>query len=289
MLHTIQNDQLAVRIDSMGAELVSVRRGDCEYIWQGDPALWADHSPLLFPICGRLFGGSYTYDGKTYSMEPHGFARLMPFETVTKTDDRLVLGISATEQTREIYPFEFELTAEYRLTGNRLLNRVTIRNTGDRILPATFGGHPGIRVPLDGGSFEDYYIEFGEECSPDMLILSDACLNTGKKQGLPLKDGRILPLRHDLFDRDAVFMSRMADRATLKSEKSERSVSMYYPDMPYFGLWHASRTEAPYVCMEPWCGLPSYEGETDGLEQKNDMFRIPAGSEKTVFFEMTFQ
>lgn len=288
MLYTIRNEQITVKINSVGAEIVSVRHKDCEYIWQGDPALWKDHSPLLFPICGRLFEGHYTYAGKTYTMELHGFARHMPFACVSEAEDRLILRITATEQTRAVYPFGFELTVEYRLTGNRLLTRATIRNTGGCVLPATFGGHPGFRVPLDGGSFEDYYIEFGEECSPDMLILSDSCLNTGRKQGFPLRDGRILPLRHSLFDNDAIFMSRMADRVTLKSGKSDRSVTLYYPDMPYFGLWHAPRTEAPYVCLEPWCGLPAYDGVTDDMERKNDMFRIPVGSEKTVSFEITF-
>ena len=58
--------------------------------------------------------------------------------------------------------------------------------------------------------------------------------------------------------------------------------------MPYLGLWHAQKSEAPYVCIEPWCGLPSFDGEVDDFTQKCDMFRIPAGEEKTVRYAVTF-
>ncbi len=289
MQHILKNKQLTVTVDEYGAEVVSVRRGTCEYLWQADPVFWGNHSPLLFPICGRLFEGKYDYEGQTYEMNLHGFARHADFTFVGGGADFLNFRLSSSPELRRQYPFDFCLNVEYRLAGDTLRLRAEIVNTGDVTLPATFGGHPGFNVPLDGGEFTDYVIEFSEECSPDQILFSDACLNTGRRRALPPVKGKTLALRHDLFDHDAIFMSRVANRVTLKSEKSARSVSLYYPDMPYLGLWHKPRTQAPYVCIEPWCGLPAYDGERDDLAVKNDLFRIPAGSSKQVMFEMSFR
>ena len=41
MLHTIQNAAMAVTVDSLGAQLMSITAaGGMEYMWNGDPAYW---------------------------------------------------------------------------------------------------------------------------------------------------------------------------------------------------------------------------------------------------------
>ena len=285
----LKNDQLTVTLSTKGAELISVKRGDCEYVWQGDPTYWAGQCPLLFPICGRFVDQTYTAGGKTYQMGTHGFARHSEFTLRSATDTEAVFTLESNDDTRAQYPFEFALTVTYRLEGARLTLSATIANVGEEILPATFGGHPGFNVPMDGnGDFSDWYLEFGEECSPDEILMSPACFITGKHRAYPLKEGKILPLRHDLFLIDGVFMARIADSVTLKSATSARSVTLRYPQMPYLGIWHAPRTSAPYLCIEPWCGLPAYDGECQDIAQKPDMFRILPGKEKQVGFSMEF-
>ena len=289
MNHILKNDQLTVTISEHGAEMLSAKRGDCEYVWQGDPAFWSSRAPLMFPICGRFFEQKYTYKGNTYSLGTHGFARGSEFKTVSANDTEVVFLLEANEETKANYPFDFALYVTYRLEGSKLTTTATIKNTGDEVLPATFGGHPGFNVPLDNkGEFSDYYLEFCEECSPDEILMSPTCFITGKRRGYPLKDGKILPLHHGLFGVDAVFMSRIASSVTLKSDKSDRSVTLEYPDMCYLGVWHAPRTEAPYVCVEPWCGLPAYDNTIEDIAEKPDMFRIEPKSEKTVSFSVEF-
>ena len=75
MEYVLQNASITAKVESYGAELRSVVKGGCEYLWQGDPAYWAGQAPILFPICGRLVEGKYTFEGKTYEMTLHGFAR----------------------------------------------------------------------------------------------------------------------------------------------------------------------------------------------------------------------
>lgn len=289
MNYILKNDELTVTLSDLGAEMISVKRGECEYVWQGDEKYWNGQAPLLFPICGRLINSSYLLDGKTYELSIHGFARRSTFRTELATDTEIRFVLEATEETRVSYPFDFVLTVTYRLEGARLVTEATIRNTGDRVMPASFGGHPGFNVPLNGeGTFEDYYLEFCEACSPDEVVMTPTCFLTGGRKPIELQEGRILPLRHSLFDIDAIFMARIASGVTLKSDKSARSVTLEYPDMPYLGIWHKPRTDAPYVCIEPWCGLPDYDGEPADILQKSDMFRLCPNAEKKVSFSVTF-
>ncbi len=287
--YVLKNAELTAAFSTMGAEVISVKRGSCEYIWQGDPTYWKGRAPMLFPICGRLYGGQYTYEGKTYEMACHGFMRNREFRMVDIGDDSITFSLESDAQTRALYPFDFRLTVTHLLQGSSLFTEVTVENTGDEILPAAFGAHPGFNVPLEGnGKFTDYYLEFTEPCSPDEILMTDTCFRTGRNTAYPLRDGKRLPLRHDLFLIDAVFLSRVASGVTLKSDTTERSVTVKYPDMPYIGVWHKPGTEAPYVCIEPWCGMPSYDGQTDDFSTKSDMFRIVPGGEKTVCMSMSF-
>ncbi len=289
MTYVLKNEELTVTFSSLGAEITSVKRGECEYIWQGDPTYWRGRAPYMFPICGRLYGGRYTYGGTTYEMGCHGFMRAREFRMIDITDDSITFSLEADSKTRGVYPFEFEVIVTHLLQGSCLFTEITVKNNGDEVMPTTVGAHPGFNVPLDGkGAFSDYYLEFTEPCSPDEICMSDACFLTGKRRAVPLNDGMRLPLRHSLFDIDALFMARVASGVTLKSAKTERSVTLRYPDMPYLGIWHAPRTEAPYVCIEPWCGLPSFDGQIDDLAAKADMFRLPGGTEKTVCMSISF-
>ncbi|MCQ2386451.1 MAG: aldose 1-epimerase family protein [Clostridia bacterium] len=289
MNYTIKSETLQVSVSDLGAELASLKKDGCEYLWQGNPEYWKGRAPVLFPICGRLFEGKYTYQGKTYEMILHGFSKISTYKMAKQTENAVSFLLESNEETKKQYPFDFALTVEYAVNGNTLTVTGTMENKGKEILPAAYGGHPGFNVPLDNGSFEDWYLEFSEECSPDRLQFSDRCLNTGKKQAFPLTNGKTLPLAHSLFAKDAIFLSRMSSAVTLKSDKSQRSVTVSYPDMPYLGFWHKPDSDAPYVCIEPWCGLPAFDGETDDFAVKNDMFRIPVGSSKTVVYQITLR
>ncbi len=289
MIYTLKNQALTAQISDTGAELLSVKRGDCEYIWVGNPDFWKFHAPLVFPVCGRFQDGKYDYDGKTYDINCHGFIRPSLFTLVSQTDTALCLQLTANDETRAVYPFEFSLKVYYTLDGDKLLTRMEIENVGDKLLPATLGFHPGFNVPLDGGCFEDYYLEFSKECYPDQMLLSPSYLRTGEWAAYPLEDAKRLPLSHDLFDDDAIFLQHAADSVTLKSDKSERSVTLTYPGIPYLGVWHTPQKEAPYVCIEPFAGLPGVDGVREDLSTRPNTFRILPGKAHNVEYTITFR
>lgn len=290
MTYTLKNQCLTVEISSLGAELQSIKGATgCEYLWQGDPAYWDGRSPLLFPICGRLQDASYTHNGKDYTMKLHGFARAMEFSCLAQTDTQLVLYIEDNADTRICYPFAFALTLTYTLSGNALSLSARMENRGGEPMPVTFGGHPGFRVPPeDDTDFSDWYLEFGEECDPDMIEIVPSGLQSGIRTSYPLVNRRILPLSHELFVIDGVFLSRMARKVTLKSQKSARAVTLIYPEMPYLGIWQTPQSDAPLLCIEPWCGLPDFEGRKTEITQKSEMFHILPNTAKTVGYDMIF-
>ena len=110
MAYTLSNDKLTVSVNSLGAELRSLRGASgTEYLWDADPAWWKRSSPVLFPFVGTLREGRYLYEGRSYPMSQHGFARDMEFTLTEQTEDFISLRLSSNDETLERYPFPFRL------------------------------------------------------------------------------------------------------------------------------------------------------------------------------------
>ena len=274
MLVMIQNDQICVTVDTLGAQLMSIRSAEgIEYLWQGDAKYWSDRAPILFPFIGRLTKNSYQYRGRQYTMEIHGFANKMDFEPVEQGCDYLVLELKSTIVTIARYPFDFTLRVIYALNRNKIEVVYQVENRGDRYMPFAIGGHPGFRVPLlPEESFEDYELEFTHTCQPDRVGFTPAVYLNGRDEPYPFE--KKLNLRHDLFDEDAIILKNMDKEITLRSRVSHRGVCVSYPDMSYLGIWHWPKTDAPYVCIEPWTSLPSRQDVVEDFGCKSDMIQL---------------
>lgn len=279
MIYEIENEYMKVSVDVIGAELKSVLRkdGNIEHLWQGDEKYWTSRSPILFPIVGRLFEGRYSLNGKEYEMNPHGLLRKSKFALVDKTCKKMTFAYSANDDTFARYPFKFVFTVEYSLCKNSLSVTYSVKNVGKEKMYFGLGGHPGFNVPFDGGKFEDYYIETATKVDPKRLTLSENYLMSGNSVDYPLENGRIMRLRHDMFDNDAVILEGAGNEVTLKSDKTEKSITVKFPNMPFVGFWHAVKTDAPYVCIEPWENLPSVDGKVEKLTDKRNIGSLGAG------------
>ena len=150
------------------------------------------------------------------------------------------------------------------------------------------GGHPGFRLPLTKDTcFEDYYMEFSEPCKPWRVGFTESFFVNGCDTPFPLEMGRRLPLRHELFDHDAVILRHMARAVTLKSDKTDASVTVAYPQMNYLGFWHTNCSQAPFVCIEPWTSLPSRDGIVEDLACQSDLVALPTGETYTNTWSIT--
>jgi len=283
MEYFIENDFLKLTFSSLGGELRSVinkKNGNKEYLWQGNPEFWTGHSPNLFPIVGRVKEGKYKYDGKEYSIKsPHGFVRITELEMREKTADKITFGISSSEETKKVYPFDFDYNVTFTLKNDTFDVRFDVKNTSaSEKMFFSVGAHPGFNLPInDGEVFEDYSITFDGECKPNEVIC-DNCYITGEKRPFKLENDRVLPLRHNLFDNDAIIITDMASRKlTVGSNKSKNCITVDFKDFEYLGIWHKPEVAAPYVCIEPWNGLPSLVKAEEILNEKPAILTLEAG------------
>ena len=139
------------------------------------------------------------------------------------------------------------------------------------------------------GGFEDWYLEFADECDPDRIEIAPNGLQTGVRTAYPLAERRLIPLRREDYAVDGIFLADMARRITLKSATSRRSVTLNYPQMPYLGIWQPGGCDAPFICIEPWCGLPDYHNRALDFSQKAQMFHLPSGCSANTGFEIIFE
>lgn len=280
MLLTLKNTQITLRVETLGAQMMSIRDDDgLEYLWQGDANYWEDRAPTLFPIIGRLWQGTHQADGKKYPLGIHGFAAGSEFETTKQGEDFVTLRLMSNAGTLKAYPYDFSFEITYRLEGKILSVSYRVENRADAALPFAIGGHPGFRVPLEEGkAFDDYVLEFSQPCTPDRIGFTDTdVLLSGENKVFPLADGCRIPLRHDLFDNDAIILQNMAREVTLRPVNGGKSVTVKCPDMPYLGFWHWPKRDAPYVCIEPWSSLPGRQDVVEDLNTRSDFIHLPAG------------
>jgi len=275
----IQNDKLQIVISPKAAELKSIQDADgIEYLWQGDPTYWKNQAINLFPYIGRLTEGCYTYKGERYEMSRHGFLPETEMSVEAVSEDSVCYFLRENQETMDVYPFPFELRIKYSLNEYLIDVCFDIINTGDEHMFFGIGGHPGFRVPLVPGlAFDDYYLEFAESCNPLLVGLSETCFPNGEDKEYPLKDGKIIPLTHSLFDNDAIVLRNMHRKVSLKSNKNSKSVTVAFPGMQFIGFWHTTKSDAPFVCIEPWTSLPSRDSIIEDITTQPYMVGLEPG------------
>lgn len=276
MIYTIANNELSVVIDSKGGELQSIKSHDgTEYLWQADEKYWGAKAPNLFPYIARLTNGEYKLYGKTYKMNIHGFLKDSNLVQEEYSSDKLILSMRSNNALWKQYPFQFMFYIVYKLEEKKLKISYIVENCGQTKMYFAIGGHPGFNVPLEAGlDFEDYYLEFAEESELQRVGMSEDCYVTGEDEPFALIDGKKLAMQHSMFDDDAIILKNMSKEVTLKSDKSDKTLTVAFPEMDYLGLWHMPRTDAPYICIEPWTSLPSRKDIVEELTAKEDMIEL---------------
>jgi galactose mutarotase-like enzyme len=276
---SIENQQLSIRIHPKGAELQSIfHKGyQTEYMWGGDPAVWGKHSPLLFPMVGTLRGNTYHYQGKSYSLSRHGFARDREFTVESQDPTCVTFLLKSDAATKTNYPFDFELRVSYRLLAEGFTTTYRVSNPGAAPLYFSVGGHPAFKVPLEPGTeYADYYLEFDRpENAPRWPISKDGLIET-QPQPL-LNNSRTVPLTRELFAKDALVLKHPASSGvTLRSKKTGRGLKMDYPGFPFLGIWAAPN--ADFVCLEPWCGIADSVDSNQEWTEKEGIQRLEPGA-----------
>jgi galactose mutarotase-like enzyme len=266
-------------ISEKGAELVRLQdREGRDLLWDGNPAVWAGHAPLLFPIVGNASHDRVRVDGVAYPIARHGVARIARFELVASDAVSCRWRLRADEETRRHYPFDFVLDVTYAVDGERLAIEAIVRNDGDRQMPASFGFHPAFRWPLPyGRPRAGHEIRF-EVPEPAAVRRLDDGLLSPAEHPTPVAGDR-LALRDELFADDALIFDRLESRRVTYGAASGPAIEIAFPAMPQLGVW--SKPGAGFVCIEPWHGFASPVGFDGELIDKPGMVVVPTGGSET--------
>jgi len=290
MLYTIQNEFLSVSANNQGAELYSVICGDTELLWQGVPEWWTGRAPILFPVVGKLKGGSYLHDGIQYMLpQNHGFARRNKFTPVSNSEDAITFSLCDNKETRSVYPFEFELIVTYELSGRSLHTGFKVTNKSDVDMYFSIGGHPAFNCPIfQDETFEDYEIVFNENETAGTHIITEEGLVSDEMVPF-FNNSNQIPLNHELFRKyqTLVFSNLKSTSVTLRSRKTGAGVTLDFTGFPYFGVWQPPG--ASFVCLEPWQGVDDSPVSAGNLRDKTGIVRLASKSEHTCGFTITPQ
>ncbi|WP_207940889.1 hypothetical protein DOK78_001566 [Enterococcus sp. DIV2402] len=275
---TIETPHLKAVISTHGAELKSLKskETEIEYIWQADPKHWARHAPVLFPFVGSLKDNQYTYQGKTYELPQHGFARDMEFSVLEQKEDAVSFILEDTPETKKVYPFDFKLVLSYELGGDGIVVKYRVENPTGEEMYFSIGGHPAFNVPLEEGlSFEDYFLEPSPMKSRVIVPLRGRYVNLDQRT-LGQTNTNIA-LTHDLFKNDALIFETIGlNSFSIRSENSPHSVTLTYNNMPYVGIWSTYPVESPFVCIEPWEGIADTHDASGELTEKLGIRKLDA-------------
>lgn len=272
----IQNGILKAGFLSKGAELRTLisSSNNQEWMWQANPAFWGKTSPILFPIVGGLKNDSYHYNGATFHLPRHGFARDKEFEIRKQEESKIVFGLSSDETTKAIYPFDFDLEVEYSLKENALQTTYRVKNTTQKAeLWFSLGAHPAFAIDVDERkAFSDYKIRFSNDNELHLHPLHNNLLQQ-ETRNVPLQQ-QSLPLAYSLFENDALVMTDMKSKElVLENSTDKKGLCFRFTNFPYFGIWSAR--DANFVCLEPWAGIADFEHHNGNLTQKFGMISLP--------------
>ena len=262
----LSNRKISVEVSKKGAELCSIRglRTKKEYLWQADPAFWNRHSPVLFPIVGRVWGNEYRHGGIIYSLSQHGFARDMDFSLLSVTDTEIWFRLESDISTLGKYPFPFILEIGYRLLANQIIVSWRVENPSNKGMYFQIGAHPGFYFPAFKENEEERgYFMFNKSKGLYVTpIVERGCVTTDR-QPLELVDG-LLPIDVHTFDNDALILENsQVNEVTLLDVNKKPHLSVRF-DAPVVGLWSPPAKNAPFVCIEPWygrCDRVNFEGD----------------------------
>lgn len=267
----IKKGTTEAKCTTKGAVLTSFVCGGSEYVWQGDAKYWSGQAPCLFPVVCRPKDDKVIFDGVEYPMTKHGFVRNAEFTPVEVCPDKVVFEYKANDETKKAYPFDFKLLVTQTVTEDSFTTAYTVVNEGAGPMPFCIGGHPAFNCPMnEGESFEDYSIYFADaEGATDVNVdLPEGYRNPANKP-LGLLKNNELELKYSYFDNDAVIVEGLkVNSCKLVNRATGKGIQFDFDSYDCIGIWTPIKADAPFVCLEPWNGVPAGLDETPEFTTK---------------------
>lgn len=269
---------IEIKTTKKGAELISVKLNGIEKMHDGEK-FWNRHSPILFPIVGKLKDGKTLIDGNSYEMGQHGFARDMDFEEIGKNS----YVLKSNEETMSKFPYKFELYVSYEVKKDEVITKYKVVNADDKLIEFGLGGHPAFVCDYSSGK---YRLEFEDiEDEVEFYQLENGLLKTKPERRKFLKENRIF-LDRKIFDNDAIIMKNLkSDRVYLKTE-TKTILSFSFKDFPDLAIW--SKPGAPFICIEPWFSTADKIDSNGVFEEKDNLIELKPNKEFKAQYAVKF-
>ena len=266
MIHTLENDQLRVKIADHGAELSEIydKTNDRQVLWNADPAYWKRHAPVLFPNVGRYYEDHCLINGNSYTSGQHGFARDMDFTLDSQTEDTLWFVLKSNEETMAKYPYAFTLRIGYHIEENKLEVLWQVENPSEEELPFSIGGHPAFNRP------KNCKIRFDVAGPLTSTTIVDGLVGNGTVD-YELKNSYLTVTDH-LFDDDALVIENQNVHEVSLCDMEGNPYLTVTMDAPLFGVWSPAGADVPFICVEPWygrCDSADFTGDLKDREWGN--------------------
>lgn len=272
--HVFSNGRFKARVAAHGAELCSLcDETGRELIWSG--GAWPRHSPVLFPIVGRLRDNHALIDGLDYTLTQHGFARDRVFRWVERHETGCTLVLEDDPTSRAIFPFAFRLTLRYALDDDGLHLDYTLGNPDSRsLLHASLGAHPAFIWPLVPGTEKtDHVLEFEAPEAEPLAVLEEGLIAPGERTN-PV-EGRILRLDDSLFERDALIFLHPVSRKLRFHARTGEALVFSWHGFEQLGIW--MKPGSDFLCLEPWMGYSSPSDFDGAFEEKPGLLHLQPG------------
>lgn len=275
MEYTIKSNALSVTVDNVGAQLTSVKLCGKERLWQNDNGSWADHAPVLFPVCGKC---AMVVDGKDYNVTKHGVVRHAQFELANLSANEVTLITHSNEQTLQQYPYQFDFAVTYKVKGAKLFIFYTITNLNDVEMPYSCGTHVSFNLPEKVSNYEIVFPHANDitlYCHNNDGILDGNTIPCGIRNNLGLDD-------EYLDNNNCIILKYVKDGVvTLRNRNTKRKIAkVTFVDYPHMLLWHSLGSQM--VCIEPWHNLPDNVDDKREFKSKEGVATLLSKQSATI-------
>lgn len=285
-MYILENDDLILESKSSGAELTRIysKKYNKEILWNGDKKHWGRQSPVLFPIVGRLKEDKALIEDEIYNISQHGFARDMDFELVNTDENSITYKLTSSEETRKLYPYNFNLFISYTIINGTVKTTWTVENTDLKEMFFAIGAHPAFNIS-SADDIEEYYLEFKCRKNVEKINLEGPYYTETEE----VKSLDILDLNPNIFENGAIIYTNI-DEIAMKSKKEEYYINMSFKDFPLVGIWTPyykdTNSVAPFICIEPWYGLADGVDSNKIYKNKKYINKLDIGERFEVSYDI---
>ena len=258
MVYQISNELLTLAIDGTGGAMQHMVFDDRSTSGKAIPPTGGNRRHTSSPLSGRLTKGRCTMDGDPVTLDVHGFFRRRPMELAAREADRLTLVQTWDAETYAAYPRKWRVLLTYALASSTVRITFLGGKPGRKAalfllrrpsrLQAASGGRPGLRGLLRPVT---------RRSPAPAAARHQRRVYDRRGAGLPAGAQSAAGCAGTFSTATPVILEGTGGEATLLAPGHRRQVTVSYPQMRYLGIWQPAGTDAPFLCLEPWCACPT--------------------------------